>query len=52
MTMQNPGDTSGMNTFGRWHYAPWFWPPYTPEHPPVANPYMGQVHHGIKLNQH
>ena len=47
MTMQNPGDTSGMNTFGRWHYAPWFWPPYTPEHPPVANPYMGQVHHGI-----
>jgi FtsP/CotA-like multicopper oxidase with cupredoxin domain len=39
MTMQNPGDPSGMNTFGRWHYSPWFWPPYTPAHPPVPNPY-------------
>ena len=38
MTMQNPGDPSGMNTFGRWHYAPWFWPPGTVTYGPTANP--------------
>ncbi len=47
MPMQNPGDPTGMNQFGRWHYSPWFWPPYTPTNGPVANPYAGQVHHGI-----
>jgi len=39
MTMQNPYDPSGMNPFGRWHYAPWFWPPGMPTYGPVANPY-------------
>ncbi len=39
MTMQNPGDPSGMNIVGRWQYSSWFWPPYTPENPPVPNPY-------------
>jgi len=39
MTMQNPWDPSGMNTFGRWQYAPWFWPPGTPTYGPVPNPY-------------
>jgi FtsP/CotA-like multicopper oxidase with cupredoxin domain len=39
MTMQNPYDPSGMNPFGRWQYSPWFWPPFTPEHGPIANPY-------------
>jgi FtsP/CotA-like multicopper oxidase with cupredoxin domain len=27
MPNQNPADPSGMNAFGRWHYAAWFWPP-------------------------
>jgi len=37
---QNPGDTSGVNQFGRWAYGPWFWPPTTNiDHGPVANPY-------------
>ena len=31
MPAQNPGDTSGVNAFGRWAYGPWFWPP-TNEH--------------------
>jgi len=39
MTMQNPGDPSGMNMFGRWQYSPWFWPPYMPKYGPVPNPY-------------
>ena len=36
---QNPGDSSGVNQFGRWAYGPWFWPPTTIIYPPVANPY-------------
>ena len=24
---QNPGDSSGVNQYGRWAYGPWFWPP-------------------------
>lgn len=40
MPNQNPGDLSGMNAFGRWHYTPWFWPPTTGiTHGPIANPY-------------
>ncbi|MBI5304754.1 MAG: multicopper oxidase domain-containing protein [Chloroflexi bacterium] len=40
MPNQNPGDLSGMNAFGRWHYTPWFWPPATNlTYGPVANPY-------------
>ena len=37
---QNPGDLSGINPWGRWHYGPWFWPPTNDiTHPPVPNPY-------------
>jgi len=37
---QNPGDSSGVNQFGRWAYGPWFWPPTSNiDHPPIANPY-------------
>jgi FtsP/CotA-like multicopper oxidase with cupredoxin domain len=38
---QNPGDSSGVNQFGRWAYGPWFWPPTAGiEHGPVENPYF------------
>ena len=37
---QNPGDSSGVNQYGRWAYGPWFWPPTTNiKYGPVANPY-------------
>ena len=37
---QNPGDSSGVNQFGRWAYGPWFWPPTVDiAHGPMANPY-------------
>jgi FtsP/CotA-like multicopper oxidase with cupredoxin domain len=37
---QNPGDSSGVNQFGRWAYGPWFWPPTSSiSYGPVANPY-------------
>ena len=37
---QNPGDSSGVNQFGRWAYGPWFWPPtLSIDYGPVANPY-------------
>ncbi len=39
MPAQNPGDPSGMSAFGRWMYGPWFWPPATPPHGVIANPY-------------
>jgi FtsP/CotA-like multicopper oxidase with cupredoxin domain len=39
MPAQNPGDPSGMSAFGRWMYGPWFWPPATPPHGPIDNPY-------------
>lgn len=40
MPNQNPYDPSGANAFGRWDYAPWFWPPVNNlEHGPTANPY-------------
>jgi FtsP/CotA-like multicopper oxidase with cupredoxin domain len=39
MPAQNPGDPSGMSAYGRWMYGPWFWPPATPTHGPIANPY-------------
>lgn len=39
MPAQNPADPSGMSSFGRWMYGPWFWPPVTPEFGPIANPY-------------
>ncbi len=39
MPAQNPGDASGMSAYGRWMFGPWFWPPATPQFPPIANPY-------------
>jgi FtsP/CotA-like multicopper oxidase with cupredoxin domain len=37
---QNPGDSSGVNQFGRWAYGPWFWPPTLDiDYPPIDNPY-------------
>ncbi len=41
---QNPYDLSGINPYGRWHYAPWFWPPATNiMYGPVPNPYYDPV---------
>jgi FtsP/CotA-like multicopper oxidase with cupredoxin domain len=38
---QNPGDSSGVNQFGRWAYGPWFWPPTNNiDYPPINNPYF------------
>ncbi len=42
MPAQNPGDPSGMSGFGRWMYGPFFWPPATPPHGPIANPYYNK----------
>ena len=39
MPAQNPSDPSGMSAYGRWMYGPWFWPPATPPHGPIDNPY-------------
>jgi FtsP/CotA-like multicopper oxidase with cupredoxin domain len=41
MPAQNPwaSDLSGMSSFGRWMYGPWFWPPTPLVFPPVANEY-------------
>ncbi|TFG55087.1 MAG: hypothetical protein E4H30_07930, partial [Methanomassiliicoccus sp.] len=39
MPMENPYDPSGMSMFGRWMYAPYFWPPATIKYPPIPNPY-------------
>ncbi|MEJ5309116.1 MAG: multicopper oxidase domain-containing protein [Anaerolineae bacterium] len=40
---QNPGDSSGVNQFGRWAYGPWFWPPtLSIDYGPVANPYYDE----------
>ncbi len=39
MPAQNPGDPGGMSAYGRWMYGPWFWPPATPPHGPINNPY-------------
>jgi FtsP/CotA-like multicopper oxidase with cupredoxin domain len=38
---QNPGDSEGVNQYGRWAYGPWFWPPTSNiEHGPIDNPYF------------
>ncbi len=43
MPAQNPGDPSGMSSFGRWMYGPWFWPPATDApHQPIDNPYYNK----------
>ena len=37
---QNPGDSEGVNAFGRWMYGPWFWPPTNSvDFGPIENPY-------------
>ncbi len=41
MPAENPADPSGMSSYGRWFYGPWFWPPADPVYPPIANPYFG-----------
>ncbi|MEI7743592.1 MAG: MBG domain-containing protein, partial [Chloroflexota bacterium] len=42
MPAQNPGSPTGMSSFGRWMYGPWFWPPAKEaKYPPIANPYYG-----------
>lgn len=41
MPAENPADPSGMSSYGRWFYGPWFWPPADPKYPPIANPYFG-----------
>ncbi len=44
MPAQNPWDPSGINAFGRWHYAPWFWPPATDlMYLPVDNEYYDPI---------
>jgi FtsP/CotA-like multicopper oxidase with cupredoxin domain len=41
MPAQNPGDPSGMSSFGRWMYGPWFWPPAADvKYGPIANPFF------------
>ena len=42
MPAQNPYDDTGVNSYGRWHYGPWFFPPTDVAYGPVANPYFGQ----------
>jgi FtsP/CotA-like multicopper oxidase with cupredoxin domain len=40
MPAQNPGDPTGLSSFGRWMYGPWFWPPAQDvKYGPIANPY-------------
>ena len=40
MPAQNPGDPSGMSSYGRWMYGPWFWPPASDtKYGPIPNPY-------------
>ena len=39
MPAQNPGDPTGQSAFGRWMYGPWFWPPASPLHGVINNPY-------------
>ena len=44
MPNQNPYDPGGANAFGRWDYAPWFWPPAGDlVHGPITNPYFDPV---------
>ncbi len=40
---QNPYDPTGANPFGRWHYAPWFWPTASLNYPPIPNPYYDSI---------
>lgn len=49
MQLENPGDPSGWNDFGRWAYGPWFWPPTAIPNPPQLNPYYTD---GVTPNQY
>lgn len=41
---QNPWAPDGVNTFGRWMYGPWFWPPTSNiENGPIPNPYYDPI---------
>ncbi|MHB8059719.1 MAG: multicopper oxidase domain-containing protein [Gaiellaceae bacterium] len=42
MPAQNPGDPSGMSSFGRWFYGSWFWPPADAVYGPINNPYYNK----------
>ena len=46
MPAQNPADPTGMRSYGRWFYGPWFWPPATPVNGPIDNPYFGKDSRG------
>lgn len=48
MPAQNPGDPSGMSSYGRWMYGAWFWPPASgTKYGPIPNPYYDP---GCKLD--
>ena len=47
MPAQNPSDPTGMSSFGRWMYGPWFWPPSDSQYPPIANPYYNMDPNGL-----
>ncbi|MBI5353042.1 MAG: multicopper oxidase domain-containing protein [Chloroflexi bacterium] len=52
MPAQNPGDPSGMSSFGRWMYGPWFWPPATDiKYSPIDNPYYNMDPKGPDLTE-
>jgi len=43
MPNQNPESVDGANPMGRWDYGPWFWPPVSPTHGTVPNPYYNPI---------
>ena len=52
MPAENPADPSGMSSYGRWFYGPWFWPPADPVYPPISNPYFGMDPKGVDGIRH
>ena len=46
MPAQNPSDPTGVSSFGRWMYGPWFWPPSDSQYPPIPNPYFNMDPNG------
>lgn len=46
MPAQNPGDPSGMSSYGRWMYGAWFYPPAADlKYGPIDNPYYDPACH-------
>jgi FtsP/CotA-like multicopper oxidase with cupredoxin domain len=39
MPAQMPQSPTGLSSYGRWMYGPWFWPPNVSKYPPITNPY-------------